>query len=51
MHGTAVAEYFGRVFERDWGGGQPSVPLGIAAAVLGALAVATLAARRVRFAS
>ena len=51
LYGTAVADYFGRVFERDWGGGRPSLPLGIAVAVLGALAVAALAARRVRFAS
>jgi phosphatidylserine/phosphatidylglycerophosphate/cardiolipin synthase-like enzyme len=51
LHGTAVADYFGRVFERDWGGGEPSVPLGIVAAVVGALVVAGLAARRVRFAS
>ncbi|WP_324662733.1 phospholipase D-like domain-containing protein [Haloarcula sediminis] len=51
LYGTAVADYFGRVFERDWNGGRPSVPLGIAVAVLGALAVAALAARRVRFAS
>jgi len=50
LHGTAVADYFGRVFERDWKGGKPSLPLGIAAAVLGALVVAGLAARRVRFA-
>ncbi|MBX0284891.1 phospholipase D-like domain-containing protein [Haloarcula salinisoli] len=49
LHGTAVADYFGRVFERDWNGGKPSLPLGIAAAVLGALVVAGLAARRVRF--
>jgi phosphatidylserine/phosphatidylglycerophosphate/cardiolipin synthase-like enzyme len=50
LHGTAVAEYFGTVFERDWEGGQPSLPLGVAAAGLGALVVAGLAARRVRFA-
>ncbi|WP_276250309.1 phospholipase D-like domain-containing protein [Haloarcula rara] len=49
LHGPEVAAYFGRVFERDWNGGRPSVPLGIAAAVLGALVVAGLAARRVRF--
>lgn len=51
LHGTTVADYFGQVFERDWRGGRPSVPLGIAAAVLGALVVAALAARRIRFAS
>ena len=51
LHGTAVAEYFGRVFQRDWGGGKPPVPLGIAGAVVGTLVVAALAARRVRFAS
>ena len=49
LHGTAVADYFGRVFERDWRGGKPSLPLGIVAAVVGALVVAALAARRVRF--
>ena len=49
LHGTAVADYFERVFERDWRGGTPTVSLGIVAAVLGALVVAGLAARRVRF--
>ncbi|MDS0283001.1 phospholipase D-like domain-containing protein [Haloarcula onubensis] len=51
LYGSAVADYFGRVFERDWAGGKPSVPLGVAAAVGGALVVAGLAARRVRFAT
>ena len=49
LYGGAVADYFGRVFERDWNGGKAAVPLGIVAAVLGALVVAGLAARRVRF--
>jgi phosphatidylserine/phosphatidylglycerophosphate/cardiolipin synthase-like enzyme len=49
LYGRAAADYFGRVFERDWNGGASGVPLGIVAAVLGALVVAGIAARRVRF--
>jgi len=51
LQGTAVADYFGRVFDADWSGGQPAVPVGLLAAVVGALVVAGLAGRRVRFAS
>jgi phosphatidylserine/phosphatidylglycerophosphate/cardiolipin synthase-like enzyme len=50
LHGEQVADYFGRVFGADWAGGKPLVPLGLVAAVVGALVVAGLAARRVRFA-
>lgn len=49
LYGGAAADYFGRVFDRDWNGGTSTLPLGIVAAVLGALVVAGLAARRVRF--
>jgi len=49
LHGTAAAEYFGRVFAADWAGGRPGVPVGLAAAVVGVLVVGVLAARRVRF--
>jgi len=51
LHGTAVADYFGRVFDADWSGGKPTVPVGMAVAVGGVLVVAGLAARRVKFAS
>jgi len=51
LHGTAVAGYFGRVFDADWSGGKPTVPMGVMAAVGGVLVVAGLAARRVKFAS
>jgi phosphatidylserine/phosphatidylglycerophosphate/cardiolipin synthase-like enzyme len=50
LHGTAVADYFGRVFDADWSGGRPAVPVGLGAAVVGVLVVGALAARRVRFA-
>ena len=49
LHGTAVADYFGAVFAADWTGGQPSIPVGLVAAVLGVLVVAVLAARKVEF--
>jgi len=51
LHGTAVADYYASVFAADWSGGREPVPLGLLAAVVGALVVAALAARRVRFAS
>jgi phosphatidylserine/phosphatidylglycerophosphate/cardiolipin synthase-like enzyme len=50
LHGTAVAEYFDRVFEADWAGGQPTLPVGLTAAVLGVVVIGVLAARRIRFA-
>jgi hypothetical protein len=51
LHGTEIADYFGRVFEADWTGGREELPLGPVAAVGGVLVVGALAARRVRFAS
>ncbi|WP_254271744.1 phospholipase D-like domain-containing protein [Haloarcula marina] len=51
LHGERAADYFGRVFEADWRGGRPTVPLGLVGAVGGVLAVGGLAARRIRFAS
>ncbi|MBV0924631.1 phospholipase [Halomicroarcula limicola] len=51
LHGSEVASYFGRVFDADWSGGKPAVPLALAGAALGIVAVAGLAARRIRFAS
>ena len=50
LHGTAVADYFGRVFDADWTGGRPNIPAGLVAAVLGVLVIGGLAARRIRFA-
>ncbi|MBX0324522.1 phospholipase [Halomicroarcula sp. F13] len=49
LHGPEAAEYFGRVFEADWSGGRPAVPLGLVGATLGVLVVGALAARRVQF--
>ncbi|WP_276272439.1 phospholipase D-like domain-containing protein [Haloarcula litorea] len=49
LHGDEAAAYFRRVFDADWRGGRPRLPLGLGAAVAGVLAVAGLAARRVRF--
>ncbi|MBX0294710.1 phospholipase D-like domain-containing protein [Haloarcula nitratireducens] len=51
LHGSEVATYFGRAFDADWSGGKPAVPLALGGAVLGIVAVAGLAARRIRFAS
>ncbi|MFC6864544.1 phosphatidylserine/phosphatidylglycerophosphate/cardiolipin synthase family protein [Halomicroarcula sp. GCM10025817] len=51
LHGRDVASYYGAVFDADWRGGTPNVPVGIVAAAAGALAVAGLALRRVRFGS
>ncbi|WP_135304495.1 phospholipase D-like domain-containing protein [Haloarcula amylovorans] len=51
LHGSEAATYFGRVFDADWSGGKPTVPLALGCAVLGIVVVAGLAARRVRFAS
>jgi mannose/fructose/N-acetylgalactosamine-specific phosphotransferase system component IID len=45
-----VAEYFGRVFDADWTGGRPNLPVGLTAAVLGVVVIGVLAARRIRFA-
>jgi phosphatidylserine/phosphatidylglycerophosphate/cardiolipin synthase-like enzyme len=50
LHGSAVADYFGRVFDADWAGGRQPIPVGLVAAVLGVLVVAGLAARRLQFA-
>ncbi len=47
LHGTAAADYFGDVFDGDWGGGDgPSLPVGVALAVAGVAVVAGLAATR-----
>ena len=51
LHGGEAADYFSRVFDADWSGGGQRVPLGLVGAVAGALVVAGLAARRVRFAN
>ncbi len=51
LHGSEVADYFGRVFDADWRGGQRELPVGIVAAVSGVAVLGGLAARRIRFAS
>ena len=49
LHGSDAAEYFGAVFDGDWGAGGFDTPVGVLAASLGLLVVAGLAARRVSF--
>ena len=49
LDGRAAGDYYGRVFDADWRGGRPTLPVGPAAAVLGVLAVGGLAARHVEF--
>ncbi|GAB3665249.1 phospholipase D-like domain-containing protein [Halopiger thermotolerans] len=50
LHGEAAAEYYATVFEADWAGDSWSLPIGTAAVVVLALAVAALVGRRyVRF--
>lgn len=49
LHGESVADYYGRVFERDWGGTGPRLPVGLLGAVAGCLAIAGLVVRRLEF--
>jgi phosphatidylserine/phosphatidylglycerophosphate/cardiolipin synthase-like enzyme len=51
LHGPEIADYFGRVFEADWTGGKPELPVGVIAAGGGVAILGALAARRLRFAS
>lgn len=49
LHGESVADYYGRVFDADWDGGKPELPVGLAGAVAGCLVVVGLVARRLEF--
>jgi phosphatidylserine/phosphatidylglycerophosphate/cardiolipin synthase-like enzyme len=49
LHGEAVGDYYGNVFEADWQGGTRRLPVGLAAAVLLAGTLAVLAGRRIEF--
>jgi phosphatidylserine/phosphatidylglycerophosphate/cardiolipin synthase-like enzyme len=46
LYGEEVAAYYGRVFEADWRGGTPRLPLSLVGALVLALAVAAVVARR-----
>lgn len=51
LEGAAVGEYYRSAFEADWGGGAGgrSLPVGIAAGVVGCVLLAVLVARRIDF--
>jgi len=49
LYGDEVADYYGDVFDADWGGGKPELPVGLIGAVVGCLIVAGLVARRLEF--
>lgn len=51
LTGDQVADFYGRSFDADWRGGRPRLPVGVAGAVLGSIAIAAVAARRLRFGS
>jgi len=51
LHGSRVADYYRTVFDADWRGGRPTVPVGPLAVGGGVAVLAVLAVRRVRFAS
>jgi len=37
LYGDEVADYYGDVFDADWGGGKPELPVGLIGAVVGCL--------------
>ncbi|MDZ7729988.1 MAG: hypothetical protein U5K37_01745 [Natrialbaceae archaeon] len=48
LHGSEVASYFAAVFDADWAGPGWTVPVGLGAAVIAALAgAAALASRQI----
>jgi len=49
LHGEAVADYYGGVFDADWRGGDRQIPLGLGGAVLGVVVLGVLVARRTGF--
>ena len=49
LHGAAVADYYGDVFDADWTGGKPTLPVGIVVAVVGGLVLVVLVARKLVF--
>ncbi len=49
LHGRDAADYFGAVFDADWGADGFDTPIGALVALLGLIVVAGLTARRVSF--
>ncbi len=49
LESPAVADYYREVFDADWAGGGRGLPIGMAAVLAAAIAVALLAAARIRF--
>ncbi|MDG5776914.1 phospholipase D-like domain-containing protein [Haloarculaceae archaeon H-GB2-1] len=49
LHGESVAEYYGRVFDADWGDRGTPLPVGLLGGVAGCLVVAGLVVRRIEF--
>ena len=49
LRGAAVADYYGRVFDADWGGGRSPLPYGLLAAVAGCLGLAVIVGGKIRF--
>ena len=49
LHGEPVAEYYGGVFDADWNGTGPALPIGLLGAIAGCLVVVGLVARRLEF--
>jgi phosphatidylserine/phosphatidylglycerophosphate/cardiolipin synthase-like enzyme len=49
LDGARAAAYFGGVFDADWKGGRPAVPVGLVVATLGIAIVTGLLARQLSF--
>ncbi|SFR94099.1 Phosphatidylserine/phosphatidylglycerophosphate/cardiolipin synthase [Halomicrobium zhouii] len=49
LYGDEAADYYGEVFDADWNGGKPGLPVGLIGAVVGCLIVAGLVVRRLEF--
>ena len=49
LHGRAVADYYGAVFDADWRGGRSRLPFGLLGAVAGCLGLAAIVAGKLRF--
>ena len=49
LRGSAVADYYGTVFDADWRGGRSPLPYGLLAAVAGCLGLAAIVGGKIRF--
>jgi phosphatidylserine/phosphatidylglycerophosphate/cardiolipin synthase-like enzyme len=49
LDGARAAAYFGGVFDADWQGGRPAVPIGLVVATLGIAIITGLLARQISF--